>query len=347
VFVTYAASRAIYEDASGNASALGTIASGVWQGTAVGLAYGGTGAASAPAGLTNLRGWTTTATAAGTTTLTNASTTQQNFTGSTTQTVVLPVTSTLALGWAFEIINNSTGNLTINSSGGNLVGTVIAGTTASIVCNLTSGTDAASWDFDIDGFATETGTGSVVRAAGPTLTGTTTVATFSPSLMADAGALARNAGRTANTTINATTTYTTGGLTLLSQTAAVGSSWEILAFGQYTAANSGTARTARVACFWGSTQLVAITPTVLTSTSQTTQWQCQFTLTASSTTAIWTAGTMIGRTASTTALAMDNATPASTTVTSGAQTLDLRFSMSSAGPADSWIVQSVTMQRVE
>jgi hypothetical protein len=135
----------------------------------VAIANGGTGANTAPAGLTNLRGWSTTATAAGTTTLTNTSTTQQNFTGSTTQTVVLPVTSTLALGWAFEIINNSTGTVTVNSSGGNLVGTVIAGTTASIVCNLTSGTDAASWDFDIDGFATETGTGSVVRATSPTL----------------------------------------------------------------------------------------------------------------------------------------------------------------------------------
>jgi hypothetical protein len=135
----------------------------------VAVANGGTSATTAPAALTNLRGWTTTATAAGTTTLTNTSTTQQNFTGATTQTVVLPVTSTLALGWAFEVINNSTGTITVNSSGGNLVGTVIAGTTASIVCSLTSGTTAASWDFDIDGFATETGTGSVVRATSPTL----------------------------------------------------------------------------------------------------------------------------------------------------------------------------------
>lgn len=140
----------------------------------VAVANGGTGATTAPAAITNLRGWTTTATAAGTTTLTNASTTQQNFTGSTTQTLVLPVTSTLALGWAFEIINNSTGTITVNSSGGNLVGTVIAETTASIVCSLTSGTTAASWDFDIDGFATETGTGAVVRAVSPTITGTLT-----------------------------------------------------------------------------------------------------------------------------------------------------------------------------
>ena len=192
-----------------------------------------------------------------------------------------------------------------------------------------------------------TGTGSVVLDASPTLTGTTTVDTFSPSLMADAGALARNAGRTANTTITNTTTYTTGGLTLASQTAAAGASWRIRAFGQFVAASSGTARTARVACFWGTTQLVAITPTVLTSTAQTTQFQVEFSLTGSSGTAIWTAGTMIGRTASATLLAMDNATAASTTVTAGAQTLDLRFSMSTAVAGDSWVIQSVTMERVE
>jgi hypothetical protein len=144
----------------------------------VAIANGGTGATSAPAALTNLRGWTTTATAAGTTTLTNTSTTQQEFTGTTTQTVVLPVTSTLALGWAFEIINNSTGSLTVNSSGGNLVGTVTAGTTVSIVCRLTSGTTAASWDFDIAGFATETGTGSVVRATSPTISSATLAASL-------------------------------------------------------------------------------------------------------------------------------------------------------------------------
>jgi hypothetical protein len=182
---------------------------------------------------------------------------------------------------------------------------------------------------------------------GATTASTGTFTTLSCTSFADTGSLARNGGKTANTTITNTTTYTTGGTTLLTQTAAVGSTWRIRAFGQYTAVSSGTARTARVACFWGSTQLTAITPTVLTSTAQTTQWQCEFTLTASSTTAIWTAGTMISRVASATALAMDNATAASTAVTAGAQTLDLRFSMSNATPADSWIIQSVTMERLE
>jgi hypothetical protein len=160
---------------SGNTVAALTITSATINGGAItgitdlAVADGGTGSSSAPQANATLMGWTTTATAAGTTTLTSSSTYQQEFTGTTTQTVALPVTSTLALGWSFEIINNSTGSLTVNSSGGNLVGTITAGSTASLVCRLTSGTTAASWDFDIDGFATETGTGSVVRATSPTL----------------------------------------------------------------------------------------------------------------------------------------------------------------------------------
>jgi hypothetical protein len=146
----------------------GTLAL-TYSGTALPLANGGTASTSAPQANATLRGWTTTATAANTTTLTNASSHQQEFTGATTQTVVMPVTSTLALGWSFEIINNSTGSLTINSSGGNLIGTVTAGTTVSLVCVAITGTTAASWDFDIDGFSAQTGTGSVVRATSPTL----------------------------------------------------------------------------------------------------------------------------------------------------------------------------------
>lgn len=115
-------------------------------------------------------GYTTTATAAGTTTLTVSSNFQQFFTGSTTQTVVLPVASTMTLGQGFYIENNATGNLTVNSSGGNLVATVTPGTTVLITNILTSGTTAASWDVDWHGFGTITGTGSNVLATAPTIT---------------------------------------------------------------------------------------------------------------------------------------------------------------------------------
>jgi hypothetical protein len=93
-------------------------------------------------------GYTTTATAAGTTVLTVGSTQQQYFTGVTTQTVTLPVTSTLVLGLNFEIVNNSTGVVTVNSSGGNLIVAMQAQTQLVVTCILTSGTSAASWDTD-------------------------------------------------------------------------------------------------------------------------------------------------------------------------------------------------------
>jgi len=147
-------------------------------GTAAGLsatlaiASGGTAATTAPAALANLMGFTTTATAAGTTTLTNTSSSYQIFTGTTTQTVVLPVVSTLVQGWTFHIVNNSTGVLTVNSSGGNLVISVPAGVTTMCTCILITGTTAASWEAGLTDFSTVTGTGSVVLSAGPTFTGT-------------------------------------------------------------------------------------------------------------------------------------------------------------------------------
>jgi len=45
VFVTYAADKAVYKDASNNVNALGTISSGVWNGTEITVPYGGTGVA--------------------------------------------------------------------------------------------------------------------------------------------------------------------------------------------------------------------------------------------------------------------------------------------------------------
>ena len=114
-------------------------------------------------------GYTTTATAAGTTTLTSSSNHQQFFTGTTTQTIVLPVTSTLALGLSYSIENNSTGVLTVQSSGLNTITTIPSGVTTLFTCILTSGTTAASWDYDQIGFATITGTGSNVLATSPTL----------------------------------------------------------------------------------------------------------------------------------------------------------------------------------
>jgi sarcosine oxidase gamma subunit len=74
-----------------------------------------------------------------------ASAAAQFFTGVTTQTVTMPVTSTLRIGHHFYVVNNSSGSITINSSGGNAIQIMAPGTTCNLTCILTSGTTAASW----------------------------------------------------------------------------------------------------------------------------------------------------------------------------------------------------------
>jgi hypothetical protein len=148
-----------------------TITNAPTFGAALPIASGGTGANSATYAMANLMGFTSTATAGGTTTLTNTSSYYQLFTGTLTQTVVLPVTSTLQQGWTFHICNNSTGTLTVNSSGGNLVLTVIPGTTVMYTCIGTALTTAADWEAGYTDFSTATGTGSVVLGTSPTIAG--------------------------------------------------------------------------------------------------------------------------------------------------------------------------------
>ncbi len=93
-----------------------------------------------------LTGYRTQATANSTLTLVVGDAQSQYFTGTTAgQIVQLPVTSTLALNQSFILTNNSSQSITVNSSGGNLVSTLVAGSQGTFVCILTSGTTAASW----------------------------------------------------------------------------------------------------------------------------------------------------------------------------------------------------------
>ena len=90
-------------------------------------------------------GYTTTVTSAGTLTLTASSTYHHDFTGTTTHTVVLPDVTTLFVGYSYFIDNDSTGAVTVNSSGGNLVKVFPAGFFGIVTCVAITGTGAASW----------------------------------------------------------------------------------------------------------------------------------------------------------------------------------------------------------
>jgi len=196
----------------------GTLAL-TYSGTALPLANGGTGATSAPAANASLFGFTTTATSATPLVLTNTSSVYQLFTGSTAQTVTLPVTSTLTAGWTFHIVNNSTQNITVNSSGANLVCTVIPNTTSMVTCILITGTTAASWEFGFTDFGAITGTGSVVMSTSPTL--------VTPVLGTPASGTVTNLTGTASININGTvgaTTASTGAFTTLTASTSLATS---------------------------------------------------------------------------------------------------------------------------
>jgi hypothetical protein len=152
VFLTYPAEKSVNLDSSGNVTPLGTIASGTWQGTTVGVSYGGTGVTtSSGANSVVLRdsnanivynntipGWTSTVSAAGTTVLTAASTYFQRLTGSTTQTFQLPDATTLTVGTSFLFDNDSSGNLYIVNNGSGAIDTVAAGGYATVFLESSS-----------------------------------------------------------------------------------------------------------------------------------------------------------------------------------------------------------------
>ncbi len=90
-------------------------------------------------------GWDTYVTAAGTYTWTSADVPKLQFTGSTTQILKLPTASTLSIGMVWEVVNTSTGAITVNTSNGTLIQILAANTHGHFTCILNSGTTAASW----------------------------------------------------------------------------------------------------------------------------------------------------------------------------------------------------------
>lgn len=162
---------------SGVATFLGTpssanLASAVTDETGSGaLVFGTSPTISRPTIDNPSLGYTTTVMTGGTTTLTNTSNFRQFFTGDANfQDVVLPVASTMVLGQGFEIHVNSIYYVTVRSSGNNIIANVQGGQSARLTCILTSGTGTSSWDFEIIGGNSATGTGSLVFGTQPGLT---------------------------------------------------------------------------------------------------------------------------------------------------------------------------------
>ena len=158
IFVTYPSGRSVNLDASGNVSALGTIASGTWNASTIPVAYGGTGVTTSSGasslvlrdansnitGNNFLNGYSAVTAAAGTTVLTASSAYYQRLSGSTTQTFQLPVGTTMANGQAFVFDNDSSGALSIVDNASGAIDTVPAGGYSFIFCEDNS-TSAGSW----------------------------------------------------------------------------------------------------------------------------------------------------------------------------------------------------------
>ena len=190
--------------------------------------------------------------------------------------------------------------------------------------------------------STVTGPTGVSGAGGPT--GPTGV---SGTQLAYAGA------GTASTALTLSSSQQSCGVTLASQTLAAGSVWRICAYGTVSGINSSNTRQMTFALFWGSTTLgpTLVSGNFLASTVQTSPWVLEFHLAASSTTAAWVTGYLFNHVtiaiASAQPAVLVVATPATTTsLPSGAQTLDLRVISSGTATSDTMSVQRVTMERL-
>ena len=166
VFVTYPSSKSVNLDSSSNVSALGTISSGTWNGSTIGVAYGGTGVTtSSGANSVMLRDAnqnvavnrlnqsnTSISAAGGTTALTAASSYSQTLNGTGNQTYRMPDATTLTTGVAFVFNNNATGTLTLQDYSTGPIGIITTGGAVELVL-LANSTVAGTWD--VHGFLPE------------------------------------------------------------------------------------------------------------------------------------------------------------------------------------------------
>ena len=159
VFVTYPSGKSVNLNESGNVSALGTVTSGVWNGSTIPVAYGGTGV-TASSGVNSVvlrdasqnitvnrvnQSNTNTTATGGTTALTIASSYIQSLVSTGGQTYTLPDATTLTTGVAFVFNNLATGTITIQDYATATIGTIASGG-AGAVFLTNNGTVGGTWD---------------------------------------------------------------------------------------------------------------------------------------------------------------------------------------------------------
>jgi len=159
VFVTYPSSKSVNLDSSSNVSALGTVSSGTWQGSTIGVAYGGTGVTtSSGANSVMLRDAnqnvavnrlnqsnTNTSAAGGVTALTTASSYIHTLSGTGNQTYTMPDATTLSTGVAFLFNNMATGTLTLQDYATGAIGTIPSGGAGAVFLTVNA-TVGGTWD---------------------------------------------------------------------------------------------------------------------------------------------------------------------------------------------------------
>lgn len=167
---------------------------------------------------------TITATAAGTTTLDINATQVQVFTGTTTQTVKLPTTGVIA-GQPYTIINQSTGNVTVQSSGANSIQTLTTGRMAIFMAKVDTPTAASDWQLLCITASTSASVNTMAQRDG---SGSVAANAFIPSCTSTATAAGTTALAASSTETQVFTGSTTQTVTLPNTSVVAGQRWKII-----------------------------------------------------------------------------------------------------------------------